>query len=78
MKKNKTIWQWIYHFLLYLTNNLPISKHEIQWDIFFWCVNTLALITGIVVLTLKSQPEWIFFLIIEYCWAWDSLKVNRK
>lgn len=64
-------------FLLYLTNNEPISRHEEQFDIAFFIINSIALIFGIYMLIVRDSPEWIAFLVIEYVWAFDNMRHNR-
>ena len=63
--------------LQYITNNEAVSRHEEAFDAIFWIVETLALIVGIWILLAKHIPEWIAFLVIEYCWAMDNLRHNR-
>jgi len=64
-------------FLRYITNNEPRSRHEEVFDEIFWIIETLALSFGIWILLRKHNPEWIPFLVIEYCWAMDNLRHNR-
>ena len=64
-------------FLRYITNNEAKSRHEEGFDMFFWMVETLALVVGIWILLAKHSAEWIPFLVIEYCWAMDNLRHNR-
>jgi len=79
MKKNKKILRKkIYHFLLYLTNNLPVSKHEEAWDIVFFLVAILSTIGGIVLFLIRKEPQWIPVILLEFCWLWDNIKFNRK
>jgi len=63
--------------LQYITNNEAQSRHEEIFDAVFWVVNTVALIIGIVLLIRRREPEWIAFLVIEYCWAMDNMRHNR-
>ena len=67
----------MWRFLRYITNNEAVSRHEEIFDAIFWIVETLALIVGIGILLAKHYPEWIAFLVIEYCWAMDNLRHNR-
>ena len=67
----------MWRFLRYITNNEATSRHEETFDGIFWLVETLALILGIWILLAKRIPEWIPFLVIEYCWAMDNLRHNR-
>ncbi len=64
-------------WLLYITNNEEISRHEQGFDIAFFIINTVALLIGAVLLTIYGEPHWIPFLIIEYTWALDSMRHNR-
>lgn len=67
----------MFSFLRYITNNEAQSRHEVQFDVFFWLVETLALVLGTWILAVKHDGEWIPFLVIEYCWAMDNLRHNR-
>ena len=64
-------------WLLYITNNEEISRHEQGFDIAFFIINTFALAIGAILLTIYREPHWIPFLIIEYTWALDSMRHNR-
>ena len=64
-------------WLLYITNNEETSRHEQQFDIAFFIINTIALILGIYMFVAYGSPEWIPVLIIEYTWAFDNLRNNR-
>lgn len=64
-------------WLLYITNNETISRHEEVFDIGFFIVNTLALLIGGGYLALNQMWEWVPFLIIEYTWAIDTIRHNR-
>lgn len=64
-------------FLRYITNNEAQSRHEEMFDMFFWIVETTALLVGSCILFIKHDGEWIAFLVIEYCWAMDNLRHNR-
>jgi hypothetical protein len=72
-KEKKAVWK----FLQYITNNEEKSRHEEIFDMIFWIIETIALIFGIWILIIRSVPEWIPFLVIEYCWAMDNLRHNR-
>ena len=67
----------LWNFLRYITNNEVRSRHEEIFDMIFWTAETVALILGTVILIAKNNPEWIPFLVIEYCWAMDNLRHNR-
>jgi hypothetical protein len=64
--------------LLYVTNNLGASRHEAGWDIAFFLINTTALIVGTWYLWHVHEAHWIPFLVIEYTWAIDTMRHNRK
>ena len=65
--------QW----LLYLTNNEETSRHEEEFDIAFFIINTIAGIVGVFLLWWLHEPQWIPFLVIEYMWAFDNMRHNR-
>ena len=67
----------IHTWLLYLTNNEEVSRHETHFDILFFLVNTLALVVGTVLFVIYEEPQWIPVLIIEYTWAFDNMRHNR-
>lgn len=64
-------------FLLYVTNNEDLSRHEVGFDIAFFVINTVALFLGSFYLAHKGDFEWIAFLVIEYTWAIDTMRHNR-
>jgi hypothetical protein len=72
-RSKKPVWK----FLQYITNNEAQSRHEEIFDMIFWVIETVALILGIVILLVRNNPEWIAFIVIEYCWAMDNLRHNR-
>ena len=65
--------QW----LLYITNNEDVSRHEQWFDIIFFIINTIALPFGVVMLIAHHEPQWIPILVIEYTWALDNMRHNR-
>jgi hypothetical protein len=67
----------IRNFLYYITNNEDVPRHEAQFDIAFFIINTLALIGGSIALWKGGEGFWIPFLIIEYTWALDTMRHNR-
>jgi len=67
----------IKNWLLYITNNEDVSRHEEWFDIAFFITNTLAVTIGSVYTAYIGQWEWIPFLIIEYTWAIDTMRHNR-
>ena len=67
----------ILKFLRYITNNEARSRHEVEFDMIFWVVETVALILGTWILVVVDEKQWIAFLVIEYCWAMDNLRHNR-
>lgn len=68
------LWDW----LMYITNNEKQSRHEEQFDIAFFAINTVALIVGIYFFIKYGAPEWIPVLVIEYTWAFDNMRHNRQ
>lgn len=64
-------------FFYYVTNNETRPRHEEEFDIAFFIVNTIALIGGGIYLAHVNEYEWIPFLIIEYTWAIDTMRHNR-
>ena len=68
------LWNWF----LYITNNEETSRHEQQFDVVFFIINTLALFVGIYMFIAYKSPEWIPVLVIEYTWAFDNLRNNRN
>lgn len=64
-------------WLLYVTNNEETSRHEENFDIAFFIINTLAIMLGTIALICYQEPEWIPFLVIEYVWALDNMRHNR-
>ena len=64
-------------FLLYITNNEEVSRHERGFDIAFFIINTIALILGSLYLLRIGEWQWIAFLVIEYTWAMDTMRHNR-
>lgn len=63
--------------LRYVTNNETISRHEEEFDIAFFIINTLAVFIGGGYLAYIGEWQWIPFLIIEYTWAIDTMRHNR-
>jgi len=64
-------------WLLYITNNEDDPRHEKEFDVAFFLINTVALIVGSYLLIEKDMAEWIAFLVIEYTWAVDTMRHNR-
>ena len=67
----------LHNLLLYLTNNETLSRHEEVFDVVFLVINTLALVFGVALFIVYSEPQWIPVLVIEYCWAFDNMRHNR-
>lgn len=63
--------------LLYVTNNEVVSRHEEEFDIAFFIINTIASIFGVIMFITHNEPQWIPVLVIEYCWALDNMRHNR-
>ena len=64
-------------FLLYITNNEEVSRHEREFDIAFFIINTLVVVIGTIYLGYTGEWQWMPFLIIEYTWAIDTMRHNR-
>ncbi|MBI4093904.1 hypothetical protein HY417_02985 [Candidatus Kaiserbacteria bacterium] len=64
-------------WLLYMTNNEEISRHETGFDIAFFIVNSIAVIGGSIYIAYIGEWQWIPFLVIEYTWAMDTMRHNR-
>ena len=69
----KKIWKW----LLYITNNEEVSRHEQIFDVIFFIINTIAVIIGFYFFIIYNEPQWIAVLVIEYIWALDNMRHNR-
>ena len=67
----------IKNFLLYVTNNENVSRHEQEFDIAFFIINTIVVFFGSIYLGYVGEWHWIPFLIIEYTWAVDTMRHNR-
>ena len=68
------LWNW----LLYITNNEETSRHEQQFDVAFFIINTLALVFGCAMFVIYKEPQWIPVVVIEYTWAFDNMRNNRS
>jgi hypothetical membrane protein len=75
MKQKRNI---LINWLLWVTNNEDKPKHEIEFDMAFFLINTIAIIVGAVWLIKTNTTEWLAFLIIEYTWALDNMRHNRQ
>lgn len=64
-------------WLLYMTNNEEVSRHEEAFDAIFFIINTAALIFGIGMFIYYHEAQWVPVLIIEYNWALDNMRHNR-
>ena len=67
----------MYKFLLYLTNNGPVSQHEVEFDLWFYCIITGLTIVGIPWFIIMGEPHWSVLLIIWYIGYWDQIRFNR-
>ena len=65
-------------WLLYITNNEDVSRHEEAFDVGFFIINTVALFFGTVIFIIMDEVQWVAFLVIEYTWALDSIRHNRS
>ncbi len=78
-RKNKSLSK-LYKWLCWVTNNERNPKHEVQFDIAFFIINTAVLLGGIYWFSTtsgESQP-FVTLLVIEYTWALDTLRNNRS
>jgi len=64
-------------WLMYITNNEEVSRHEEAFDAIFFIINTSALIFGITLFIMQDEVQWIPVLAIEYTWALDNMRHNR-
>ena len=64
-------------WLMYITNNEEVSRHEEFFDAVFFIINTAALIFGITMFIIQDEVQWIPVLVIEYSWALDNMRHNR-
>ncbi|HTR18784.1 MAG TPA: hypothetical protein VMH91_02270 [Candidatus Paceibacterota bacterium] len=69
-----TLQRW----LLYVTNNEEVSRHEVGFDIGFFIVNTIAAVVGSVLFIVNNEAQWVPILVIEYIWALDTIRHNRE
>lgn len=67
----------ILNWLLYVTNNEKVSRHEQVFDVIFFIINSLAVIAGVYFFIRYNEPQWIAVLVIEYTWALDNMRHNR-
>ncbi|HEY4526327.1 MAG TPA: hypothetical protein VJK53_00520 [Candidatus Paceibacterota bacterium] len=67
----------MHKWLLYMTNNEQVSRHEMGFDVAFFIINTIALVVGSFLFLKYSEPQWIAVLVIEYTWALDNMRHNR-
>ncbi len=67
----------MHKWLLYMTNNEEVSRHEMGFDVAFFIINTIALVAGSALFLIYSEPQWIAVLVIEYTWALDNMRHNR-
>ena len=75
MRKRKNL---LYSLLCWVTNNEEHPKNEVAFDIFFFILNTIALIVGTIIAFIKNEILWIPFLVIEWSWALDNMRNNRE
>jgi hypothetical protein len=67
----------LYKFFIYITNNEENPRHEMEFDIAFFIINTIALCVGAWYLWYMHEFHWVPFLVIEYTWAIDTMRHNR-
>lgn len=68
----------IYAWLCMITNNEQSPKHETDFDIGFFIINTICLVVGTTCFCLAKEYQWIAVLVIEYNWALDNMRHNRE
>lgn len=70
------VWE---HFC-WITNNEMRPKHEVEFDIAFFIINTLAVSFGVYSMLMSSRDTAPFaaMLIIEWTWALDTIRNNRS
>ena len=70
------LWKW----LCWVTNNETHPKHETEFDVFFFIVNTLTLIFGsyYFIMAGKETAPFVCLLVIEFTWSLDTLRNNRE
>lgn len=79
-KRNRRKQNPLYRWLCWVTNNETHPKHEVQFDIAFFIINTIVLIGGVYwfsTVSHESKP-FVTLLVIEYTWALDTLRNNRS
>lgn len=69
----------VWNFLCWVTNNEKKPKHEVEFDMLFFIVNTTVLTVGVPLMLLAGAETAPFaaLLIIEYTWSLDTLRNNR-
>lgn len=75
--KNKHI-DRIYKWFIWVTNNENNPRHEIEFDIAFFTLNTICLMVGTIYFLVVKEYGWIGVLLIEYNWALDNMRHNRS
>jgi len=65
------------NWLRWVTNNEHHPRHEIEFDIVFFIINTIALVGGGYLFYINGEARWIAVLVIEYNWALDNMRHNR-
>lgn len=65
------------NWLKWVTNNELHPRHEIEFDIIFFVINTVALVVGSYLFYINNEARWIAVLAIEYNWALDNMRHNR-
>lgn len=64
--------------LEYLTNNEHRSRHEKEFDAYFFMSNFLALLIGLYCFFVgQDKYGWMCELFICFNWQWDNLRHNR-
>jgi len=68
-------WRW----LCWVTNNEVHPKHEVEFDIVFFIINTLTVVFGCYYMFTSgpSNAPFAALLVIEWTWALDTIRNNR-
>lgn len=69
------VWRW----LCWVTNNELHPKHEVEFDVAFFIVNTITVVAGTYCMIVAGRDVAPFaaLLVIEFTWALDTLRHNR-
>ena len=70
---------WIWEKLCWITNNETHPKYEVEFDVAFFIINTIAVILGCYYMIKdgKGSAPFSAMLIVEWTWALDTIRNNR-